>query len=841
MTGICNVPPHDIRMKTALFPFLCAAASPVLLPAAPITLATDGTPCQPVVVSASASEPVKQHAKTLADQLGRIIGAKVEVKAGDGTRGIIVGLAADFPRLSREDALQSRAATDRENYLLRSSPDRLVVVGSTELAVRHAVWDLLYRLGYRQFFPGSHWEVVPRAKNLGIDVESIEKPAFHARRIWYGYGAWDHAKEPYRDWCEKNRCVAGIELQSGHSYDGILSRNRKQFAAHPEYLGLVKGERRSTKFCISNPGLRKLVADDAVAQFDADPARQSASIDPSDGVGWCECAGCAKLGSVSDRAVILANAVADAVTAKYPDKIIGMYAYSEHSPPPSVTVHPSVVISVATGFITGGYTVDQLMDGWSRKASMLGIREYYSVNTWDRDLPGAARGGDLGYLRSTLPHFKDKRAAFFSAESSDNWGPNGLGYYLAARMLWDVGEAGKVDALVDDFLEKCFGAAREPMTRFYELLNSRHSRKPRFSDDLIGRMHRAIEEARGRTNDAAVRARLDDLTLYARYTELWLDYSVADGQARQAAFEALIRHAYRMRTTMMIHTLALYRDLAHRDKSVTIPEGADWRTPEGKNPWKSSEPFARAELDAIARDGIARHKLRNFESVAFSGDLVKPTALKLPRVKTGSMGGYSRQPRVYFTWVDRAPATFSFTVKGGIIYTNHGATSLDLHAVAETGGKPVSRAIVEPDRSEHVVNLATSFAGLHRIEVKAGGGASATWAENTPMTVESSFDHPAQLYTRWTLYFYVPRGATVVGGFGEGVGTMRDGSGRTVHSFEKRPGYFSVPVPPGEDGRLWSFYHCLGDKVLMTVPPYLARNAEELLLPREVVERDSRE
>ncbi len=28
-----------------------------------------------------------------------------------------------------------------------------------------------------------------------------------------------------------------------------------------------------------------------------------------------------------------------------------------------------------------------------------------------------------------------------SAESSDNWGPNGLGYYPAARMLWDVDEA----------------------------------------------------------------------------------------------------------------------------------------------------------------------------------------------------------------------------------------------------------------------------------------------------------------------------------------------------------------------------------------------------------------
>ena len=39
-------------------------------------------------------------------------------------------------------------------------------------------------------------------------------------------------------------------------------------------------------------------------------------------------------------------------------------------------------------------------------------------------------------------------------------------------------------------------------------------------------------------------------------------------------------------------------------------------------------------------------------------------------------------------------------------------------------------------------------------------------------------------------------------------------------------------------GKLWRFENCSGDKMLMTVPPYLARSAGELLLPREVVEKD---
>lgn len=52
-------------------------------------------------------------------------------------------------------------------------------------------------------------------------------------------------------------------------------------------------------------------------------------------------------------------------------------------------------------------------------------------------------------------------------------------------------------------------------------------------------------------------------------------------------------------------------------------------------------------------------------------------------------------------------------------------------------------------------------------------------------------------------------------------------------------GFFKIEVPPGADGALWKFEHSLGQRLLMTVPPYLARSGEALLLPREVVEADT--
>lgn len=55
----------------------------------------------------------------------------------------------------------------------------------------------------------------------------------------------------------------------------------------------------------------------------------------------------------------------------------------------------------------------------------------------------------------------------------------------------------------------------------------------------------------------------------------------------------------------------------------------------------------------------------------------------------------------------------------------------------------------------------------------------------------------------------------------------------------KKTGYFSIPVPPGQDGRLWKLNRSAHFVVLLTVPACLARNANELLLPREVVAADA--
>ncbi|HYH68602.1 MAG TPA: DUF4838 domain-containing protein [Urbifossiella sp.] len=818
---------------------LLAVAAPAAAQPAACMVAKDGAALHRVVVGATATDRTKAAAKALADQLGRVTGGRFAVADGDGTTGLAVGRAADFPALKLAARFAPADITRREEYVLRTHADGAWLVGATDLAVEHAVWDFLHRAGYRQFFPSRNWEVVPRQPSLTLTADTFEKPDYHARRVWYGFGPADYAAGPYADWCAKNRAGSGVVLNTGHAYDGILARNRAAFAAHPEYLGLLGGQRKSSKFCVSNPELRALVAADAVAQLDKNPAADSVSVDPSDGGGWCECPECKKLGSVSDRAVTLANAVAEAVQARHPGRLVGMYAYSEHSPPPSIAAHPNVVVSVATGFIRGGYSVDQLLAGWGAKAKTLGVREYYSVNTWDRDLPGAARGGRLGYLKQTIPHFRATGARFMSAEASDNWGPNGLGYFVAARLLWDVKEADTIDAQVADFLDKCFGPAKAPMGDFYKLLTG--EKAPLLCDDTVGRTYRLLADARGRVTDPAVHARLDDLTGYVRYVELWLDYSTATGPARQAAFEQLIRHSWAIRASEMVHTKGLYRDLPSRDKSVTVPTDAAWGAPEKTNPWKAGPPLTRADYEKMTAAGIASRKLLDFTPVSFTTNLVPAAPLNLPDAKAGTFGLYSRGVRTYYTWADAEPATFELKAKAGIVYDSRGPAKIDLFPVAEPEGKAVAHADVTPDKADHPFALKTTFAGLHRVEVTdAGQGTNVLWPAGRPVTVVSSPDAPADLHGRWTLVFYVPKGTKQVGGFASGPGALLDPAGKKVHEFDAKPGYFSIPVPPGADGAAWTFSNTAGRRLLMTAPPCLARSPRELLLPAEVVAADRR-
>lgn len=806
-------------------------------------LAKAGTTSHSVVVGSNASDAVRASAGELAEYLNRITGATFEIKTGNGQMGIVLGLPDDFDDLPLELPFEEDIFK-REHYLIKSEKNACYLLGATDLALSHAVWDFLHRIGYRQFFPGDHWEIVPRNPDLTIRLDVVEQPSFYARNIWYNWGLWGYNDEPYRDWCRRNRMAKGFDLQSGHAYESIIHARREEFEKHPEYFSWIDGKRTTEqanqKFCISNPGLRKLVVDFAVETFRNNPRRDSISMDPSDGGGWCQCEECQKLGGPSDRVVLLAGEVDKAVNQLgLGEKFVGFYAYNEHSLPPTSRISEHCIPSVTTAFLHGGLSFDQVLEAWQRQgATRIGTYDYLSVVAWDWNMPRTASATRIGNLAEFLPRLHEKGVRFYDAESGDCWGPCGLGYYFASRVLWDIREAKRQDEIVRDFLEKCFEDAAEPMREFYRLITVDTQR--RSHSDLIGRMFRLLDEARKTTSNPDVRKRLDDLILYTRYAELHADYS-AGKQTR----EEVARYAYRIRKTMMIHSYGLLCRLI--GQAETLNE---------RNPLWNDAPFEDAEIDLILASGIKKNVPvePGFTSRSFGKELV-PAAevLKFPETPPGYFPTESQEQQDYWIWIPEKTDRLDLKITVQPLWKNR------KNRISLFSPKDVSINIVdtkenyESDGKEHAISLKTPYSGLYRVESVDGADfTKIIWPENLPVTLESDVDSPGvtkQFRGNWTLYFYVPKGTEKIGGWASRVadwaprssGKLLDPDGAMRYDFgEHEEGWFCVDVPEGTDGKLWKFQDNNGQRLLMTVPPYLARTGKELLLPKEVIENDGK-
>ena len=141
----------------------CLLVMPALA-SQPCRLASAGKASVSIVVGAGANASVRHSAEELRDMLKQITGATFAIETGDGRKGLAVGMLGDFPALSADKQLAAavqaggRDLAAQQSYLLRSHRKGLQLVGASELAVEYAIWDLLYRAGYRQFFPGEIWE-----------------------------------------------------------------------------------------------------------------------------------------------------------------------------------------------------------------------------------------------------------------------------------------------------------------------------------------------------------------------------------------------------------------------------------------------------------------------------------------------------------------------------------------------------------------------------------------------------------------------------------------------------------------------------------------------------------
>ncbi len=424
---------------------------------------------------------VRESVDELKSYLDRITGADFTIAAErQDSPAIYVGVAADFP-WHKVDAPQKLGG---EGFVIQVADGNLFVIGNKPLGVQQGVTTLLHELGCRWFFPGEVWEVVPRQKNLSVAMNVRRAPSFPTqRRIWYGFGAYGPCKEDWDAWVRHNRMGGPLAVGIGHSWAGLNAE--KDFPKHPEWFALVDGKRQPSKPCYSNPDVLAKAKEAALRQAERGDAM--ISMTPPDGLGYCSCEKCKAVAGVtevfeekgslfgkqadgtlvnvtSETVFRFANDVAEAVAAKYPDTLIGCYAYSAYSHPPSFKLHPNVYLQTTTAYRRTPLSLEEQVSAFGEKTEQLGIREYYSVYQWDWDYPDPGKMTP-DVLKQDLSNFHAWGVTAVNAEASNNWAARGLGYFVASQLLWDIDADTR--PMVKDFYEKAFGPAAPAMERYF--------------------------------------------------------------------------------------------------------------------------------------------------------------------------------------------------------------------------------------------------------------------------------------------------------------------------------------------------------------------------------------
>lgn len=708
--------------------------------------------------------------------------------------------------------------TDRQEYAIVSSATDVVLRASGPLGFSYAAADLLHELGYRRFAPHPSWEIVPTDPPRRVTVDRRTHPDYRGRVLFAWLSPDQRRRGQHDEWKFANR-LCGETVDVGHSYERFVRREKAFFAEHPECLALVKGERKGDKLCISNPLLRERFVRYELERIAGREGLCSVSAEPSDGGGWCECADCKKLGSPSDRAVFLANAVARAAREGNPLALVGLYAYNLHGPPPSIPVEPNVIVCVATDFLRDGWSAQDLVREWGRRAR-IGIREYY----WAHGLPGQGAGTDTAYLARTIPLFHRMNAHWMVAETSDAWIPALMGFNVAAALMWDV--KADPEAIKADLVAKAFPSCPQPARTFFDLIDG-GAKRP-VTEDLFARLYEALDAAWRQAGAEGERGRLRQLVAYALWAERMDAYLGKPTEQNAAAF---LEVAGALAPYHALPTYSWYRKGASLGKvGAKAAHQFDWKTPR-----------ELPEAGTTIREGLLRNRKLAFTPVGYGEEVAVctnlPGATGVGRLKA-LRGGH-----VFHLMSDGRP--FELKVTGGLIkhYRDRGNVRISLVQIggeSDTGEMETTvfeDSSVPPDGVGRTIRLVPRHPGLHRLQVSDGND-STKYEFPSGLPVAVHVTHEKFPVLNGDFFFYVPKGTKTLGAYASGGGMLVGPAGEKVVALggkDGKRGFFAVDVPKGADGAVWKVTGLSGVFRPLTAPAWLSIGASAMMIPKDAL------
>ena len=508
---------HNRTMFTRVLIGVLGLACICSTAAAEIELAQSGSAKAVIILPDSASEREKTAAKDLKKYLGQVAGASFSIvandKAPEGMSRIFVGYSP-FVRELASDVKWDSLGTD--DIVIRTVGKDLILSGGRPRGTVYAIYTFL------QDTVGCRWwtrdaQRIPRRPSLTVPALNVRyRPPFEMRVIRGEIGSWPESKRWLRLTFDENFDPAS------HSVDQLLPKDH--FVKHPDWFMYCKDDgnendehsylyalkhmkeagnevvyevaKRTRRLplqpCLHSPGACQMITDGVLAKLESDYASwkyppKIVWVTQCDSAGSiCHCPDCEavrkKEGSDSANWLLLVNDIAEKIEKKYPDVMVGMFAYLHtESPPKTLRPHKNVLIYSAplmSNKLDSVSTYDRHA-GWLRKWAMMAPRLY----VWDYD-------ANFTHFYQPHPNYfaMGESIKFFKKIGVDgvmvqsSWGMAAdmqpMRTWVNAQMMWNPDEDQR--KLMVEFLTGYYGAAGPLLMQYLDLLDAAAHRKKDF-------------------------------------------------------------------------------------------------------------------------------------------------------------------------------------------------------------------------------------------------------------------------------------------------------------------------------------------------------------------------
>jgi len=435
---------------------------------AAVTLIEWGTSKAAILLPAEPDEDEQLAAQELVDHLKQMSGAEVPIQTEKEPLGNAMPVRVGLSFAPQSAGLIKAGGDDRASFLLRVTPEGILLAGLSPEGTLFAAYELLEQLGVRWFMPGEVGTVVPTSKTVTLKCqETVQHPGFAGRILGVGGGSG-------RSWFRRMR-MGGFN--AGAHGLGIRVDREKE----PE-LFVHKNGRPTRMVRVSHPEVLKRVIANCRARLEKYPDLESLPVGPADGAGFGDDPWDAgdmdplhgKV-SVTDRYVKFFNLILDDVQKTHPDVGIGFYCYAQYMRPPvREKPNPNILPILAPIDVCRFHAIDNpacpergyirnIVDGWKALGVDMMYRGYL-FNLADQGFPFTM----IRQIRCEYPYYHEQSFKACRVECKPAWGYHGPSLYLAAKIMWNPGL--DVDALLDDYFARLYGPAAKPMQKHFERL-----------------------------------------------------------------------------------------------------------------------------------------------------------------------------------------------------------------------------------------------------------------------------------------------------------------------------------------------------------------------------------